>query len=240
MADRDRIIEAFRAATRSNGGEPPSSGVFFKTAGLNVRDLHRAGWPNYGALLASEGFERKELKKAFTDEQLFEPLANLMRAVGHFPSQSEREVERHRNPEFASTEAYFRRAGGERLQSVFLRWCDEKGAHQDLAKILAGGQGSSASATPSKPLQVKGYVYMLRSGRLCKIGRETTAGARQADAGTWLENPKVVHRIATVDPEGVERYWHERFKNQGKHVKGELFELTAADMAEFKRWKKIV
>ncbi len=242
MGSRDRIIEVLRTATKSNGGEPPSRGVFFKIAEINARDLIRAGWANYGDLLQSEGFERKhfkEFKKALTDEQLFEPLAKLIRAAGHFPSQNEREVERGRNPDFPGTGAYFRRAGGEHLQTAFLRWCEDNDVHQDLAKILATDQVSSAPPKPSQPSQIKGYVYMLRSGRLCKIGRETTAGARQADAGTWLANPKVVHRIATVDPEGVEAYWHERFRKQGKHVKGELFNLTASDMAEFKRWKKI-
>jgi hypothetical protein len=180
------------------------------------------------------------MRKPYSDQQLFEPLANLTRTTGRFPTQNEREVERHRNGEFPSSEAYRRRAQGESLQGAFLKWCQDNAVYQDLQDLLLTDGAPSVRSGSTKSPAVKGYVYMIRSGRRYKIGRETTAGARQAAAGTWLENPDVVHRIATADPAGIERYWHERFKQQGKHVKGELFDLTASDVVEFKRWKKIV
>lgn len=94
--------------------------------------------------------------------------------------------------------------------------------------------------TAQTKTQVRGYVYMLRTGKHFKIGRETTEGGRQAAAGTWLEDPKVVHRIATVDPVGIESYWRDRFKIKRIHPKKEMFDLTAADVAASKAWKRIV
>lgn len=35
----------------------------------------------------------------------------------------------------------------------------------------------------------------------------------------------------------VENYWHKRFKSQ--NTRNEWFRLSAADVAAFKRWKKI-
>jgi hypothetical protein len=237
MTDREKIVEQLTRTTAANGGVPLSTRAFFKETGLGPRDLHRCGWPTHGALLQSQGLARGTMRQAYSDEDLFRPLAELTQTLGHFPTQNEREVERHREPAFPSTEAYFRRARGTSLKAEFVAWCRRCDEYPDLVAKLSG---SDATAIRQARPAVRGYVYMIRSGKRHKIGRETTAGARQAAAGTWLEDPAVVHRIATDDPEGVERYWHERFRKQNKLVKGEIYDLNAVDVAAFRAWKKLV
>jgi hypothetical protein len=239
MTNTEQIIALLKAEVARNGDQPPSQREFFAAASLNLRDLHRAGWPTYGALLKSQGFEAAGMKRAYTDEEVFRPLAELAVRLGHFPTQNEREVERHRNPAFPSSEAYIRRGRGEMLEHTLREWCEETKSFPELVSKL---KQATCPARLSGPV-VKGYVYMLRdgnSGKRVKIGKESTEGARQAAAATWLENPRVTHRIATDDPEGIERYWHERFKREGKHVARELFDLLPSDIAAFKAWKKIV
>jgi len=239
MNTADQIIAQLKAAIDRNGGQPPSLRSFFQGTGLNQRDLVRAGWPTYGALLKSQGFQPGGMKRGYTDEEIFRPLAELALRLGHFPTQNEREVERHRNSAFPSTEAYIRRGRGALLEHALREWCEATNSFPDLVPSL---KRAGAAVRASGPV-VKGYVYMLRdgsSGKRVKIGKESVEGARQAAAATWIENPKAIHRIATDDPEGIERYWHERFKKEGKHVVREWFDLLPSDIAAFKAWKKIV
>jgi hypothetical protein len=81
-----------------------------------------------------------------------------------------------------------------------------------------------------------GYVYLLKSGRYHKVGRSNAVGRRERELAIQLpEKAKLVHSIKTDDPVGIEAYWHNRFGDRRKN--GEWFELTAKDVAAFKRRK---
>jgi hypothetical protein len=85
---------------------------------------------------------------------------------------------------------------------------------------------------------VLGYVYLMKSGRHYKIGRSSSVGRREWELGIKIPiPPSTIHSIETDDPSGVEAYWHRRFAE--KRGEGEWFNLSAADIAAFKRWKKI-
>lgn len=76
----------------------------------------------------------------------------------------------------------------------------------------------------------------MKSGRFHKIGHSNAAGRREYELAIQLpEKLKTIHVIRTDDPTGIEAYWHNRFKDKRKN--GEWFDLTAADVAAFKRRK---
>jgi hypothetical protein len=47
------------------------------------------------------------------------------------------------------------------------------------------------------------------------------------------EKCEVIHSFRTDDPTGIKAYWHRRFEN--KRREGEWFELTAQEIAAFRK-----
>jgi hypothetical protein len=96
-------------------------------------------------------------------------------------------------------------------------------------------------AGPSAPLgqrldrlDVKGFVYLIRSGKFYKLGRTNAAGRRLRELSIQLpQKPNTIHVIETDDPEGIEHYWHRRFEE--KRHGGEWFALSTDDVRAFKR-----
>ncbi len=85
-------------------------------------------------------------------------------------------------------------------------------------------------------LGVKGFVYLLRSGKKYKIGRSNAVGRRLRELSIQLpQKPNMVHVIKTDDPEDIESYWHKRFEE--KREGGEWFALSQEDIRAFKKRK---
>src|SRR5207248_806118 len=91
---------------------------------------------------------------------------------------------------------------------------DDLPNRSDLIAIIAPLLAEQAGDEPDDSgaeRQPDGFVYLLKSGRHCKIGYTFDVGRRRYDLGIQLpEAVEEVHAIRTDDPVGIERYWHER------------------------------
>jgi hypothetical protein len=74
----------------------------------------------------------------------------------------------------------------------------------------------------------------MKSGRYYKIGRSNWAEKRSYEVQLQLpEKLKLVHKIKTDDPVGIEAYWHQRFNEKRK--RGEWFDLSIENVRAFRR-----
>jgi Meiotically up-regulated gene 113 len=95
---------------------------------------------------------------------------------------------------------------------------------------------------PPRP-GVAGQVYLARMGQYYKVGMSRAVGRRIAELERHQPEPlTLVHALQTDDPEGIERYWLDRFEKEGKKVtkkgkllNGEWFSLSHDDVAALKR-----
>lgn len=86
----------------------------------------------------------------------------------------------------------------------------------------------------AKPLKPKyaGYIYLVKSAGLCKVGRAKRLKSRLKTYKT--ENPfgvEVLSQVFVEDSIKVEKYFLDKFKD--KQVRGEWFKLDKEDIAKF-------
>lgn len=148
-------------------------------------------------------------------------------------------MEKQTDSAFPSPATIASRFGPKTRQEVVLRdFIERTPEFADVAALLPAVADEPALPDEADDLDaaqpVPGYVYLVRSGKYHKIGRSNDPGRRAYEIALQLpEKVEVVHTIQTDDAVGIERYWHERFKDRRRN--GEWFLLTKVDTAAFKR-----
>ncbi len=117
--------------------------------------------------------------------------------------------------------------------------------YSDVATILAQEticeepeSDDRESNIGSVKLNASGYVYLVKSGKLYKIGLSIENPFRRKSElhKQTSEGITDIHTISAIDDApGIEKYWHERFKEKRQH--GEWFDLSAEDISAFKKRK---
>lgn len=233
---KEEILDAIRALAAANGGQPPGwRGI--GEAGIRERDWLGKYWARWSDALRDAGFAPNRWQAGYDEDFMLRRFAGLVRDMGHFPTQAEFRLRRHRDPTLPGEKAYRARFGGKAGLAAALRaYCRGRPGWRDVAVLCA------AVETPPRPETAKpdgeGYVYLLRSGRFYKIGRTNSIGRRERELALQLpEKASRLHIIKTDDPAGVEAYWHRRFAARRKN--GEFFALQAEHVRAFKRWRRI-
>ncbi len=192
------------------------------------------------------GFEPLEWNRKVDEERIFDALIPLIRKYRRYPTRAEILIEKRSNSQIPVPNVLLRRFG-ERANVIqeIRNYCAKREAYADVEETLAKETMGASSkpqarlpeAGPGK-LKPSGYVYLVKSGKLHKIGlsaenhwRRKSELHRQTSEGI-VE----VHTISAIDDApGIEKYWHERFKD--KRTRGEWFDLSAEDISAFKKRK---
>lgn len=242
MFTKDQILDEIRRTAQENGGRPLGLRRFESVTGIQPSEWLSRFWARWGDALIEAGFEANELQGAFSEEYLLRHLADFSRELGAYPTSSEIDMRARTNPGFPWDSTY-RRLGRKQEIATRLKAFSDVHGYNDVAayceQVLSALKTEAPPAEPRDAAEKNsavGYVYLMKSGRHHKIGRSNAVGRRERELAIQLpEKAKVCHSIKTDDPAGIEAYWHNRFADKRKN--GEWFELTAQDVAAFKRRK---
>jgi hypothetical protein len=234
---RERILAEIRRTAEDNGGRPLGVERFAADTGIRERDWRGRYWVRWSEAVAEAGYEPNSFNNRYDDAEVIERLIGEIRRLGRMPVEAEIVIAR-RNDETFPSHNVFRRIGTKQvLIRTVIDYCAARPDYADVAELLAPSVAAAPDEeTTTTAASNDGYVYLVRSGRYYKIGWTRDVGRRQYDLKLQLPEPATqVHVIATDDPVGIERYWHQRFAD--RHKNGEWFELSKADVAAFKRRK---
>jgi Meiotically up-regulated gene 113 len=240
---KDEILAAIKREAAANGGAPLGKKRFEVVTGIGDSAWQGRYWARWSDAVREAGFQPNEWQGAIgTDEDLVRHLATLAKELGRYPVSAERTLFKLKHPEFPDAKVFSNRLGNRDAQLALL--LDFSLANEDFSEVYDMVRplmkSTDAQATPQQiALGVTGSVYLMRSGKHYKIGFSAHVGRRSYEVALQLpEKLEVVHEIETDDPEGIERYWHQRFAS--KRTNGEWFALTDADVAAFKRRKSFM
>lgn len=235
------VIAAIQRLAEEHGGVPVGKERFIAETGFSDYLFQGRLWATWSDAVRDAGYEPNPFGVARLDEDgLLRQLAELTRKLGRLPTKAHIRMEGRATAGFPSATTFGARIGTKTEQAAALRGFIER--TPDFADVLpmlpkAADDPATQPAdddVTDGPQPVPGFVYLVRSGKFHKIGRSNDHGRRTYEIGLQLpEKLEVVHTIETDDAVGIERYWHERFRDRRRN--GEWFLLTRADVAAFKR-----
>ncbi|HEV8675027.1 MAG TPA: GIY-YIG nuclease family protein [Methylomirabilota bacterium] len=233
---KERILQEIHRTAQQNGGKPLGFRTFEREMGIRVADWFGKIWKTWGDAVREAGFVANPLQDRIGDEELLSLYVALARELGRVPVKGDLRLKKRADPSFPSDRVFDRFGSKRKLNALARQYCTARPDFQATAALFPDAalpnEISALSKEPAIP--PSGFVYLLRSGRYYKVGRTNAAGRREYELAIQLPEPaKLVHRIATDDPEGIEGYWHQRFA--AKRMRGEWFKFDASDIAAFKR-----
>ena len=238
--EKEHILAEIRRVAQENNGVAPGQTRFERETGIKQSDWRGTHWTCWTDALKEAGYGGNAWTEAFDETYLVEKLVQLTKELGFFPTKAHIQLKRRRDKSFPSM-GPFRRLGTKAdLAAKVLACCAGRPDLQAVADIctpiVRSQREAPASEGRTSEPEVYGFVYLMKSGKYFKIGRSNCAERREFELKVLLpERLDLVHKVKTDDPVGIEKYWHERFKDKRKG--GEWFDLSTSDVNAFKRRK---
>lgn len=230
---REKIIGAYKRLVEERGGEPIGERVFKRDTGFSHHYWNGGYWRSWSALQADAGYAPNRATEKTPDEVLLRRFAELALERNELPTEPDLMMKRKEDPSFPSKATYRRWGSRDALLAKVAEFCKDEEQFAPVLDLYKQGISNNLDRRLESD-EVKGFVYLLRSGKSYKLGRTNAIGRRLRELAIQLPlKPDTVHVIETDDPEGIEQYWHRRFAE--KRQEGEWFSLTADDVKAFKR-----
>jgi hypothetical protein len=239
---KEQILAEIRRTTAANGGVALGQERFTRDTGIPKAEWYGRYWARWSDALREAGVSPNVFIEAYPPEVLIRKLVDLTRELGHFPLEAHLRL-RHRDDPTFPAHTTFSRLGNKHQRLARVReFCRSRAELQEVVALLGPDVGETKPSEPplaQADTTSDGTVYLIKFGKYYKIGHTNALGRRKYEIGLQVPGEiRLVHEFNTDDPSGIERYWHERFRD--KRVKGEFFQLTQQDITAFKRRKRFM
>jgi len=245
MLKKEEIIREVQEWAKKNGGSTPSEKIVREeleipkwewiTYWTKITDLQRE------AGLVPQKFDKTKYdKKGLCDEFI-----KLIREKKKWPSRDELDYKRRQDSTFPASVTFYKQLGltGD-LALTILEYIKDKRGYDDIVNIcnsvIQKYKDSDKTEIKNTEKVDHGWVYLFKHGHFnqYRIGKTTDLLRRGGEIRIQLpERAILIHSIETADITGVENYWLNHFKS--KQMNGDWFNLSRADVREFKSWKRI-
>ena len=237
--DKKHIIDEIIRTSSENNGIPLGHRKFASETGIKESDWCGIYWAKWGDAVREAGFNPNQMRPAYNESFLIESVTSLIKEIKRFPTAADFRLKAHNTKGFPWERSLSRLGKKPEIAQKILNYCKDKPEYQDVIEICQGVPVSPEKEdkfdTEKDDLKF-GYVYLMKSGQYYKIGKSDCVEKRNYEIGIKLpEELKIIHKIKTDDPSGIEVYWQNRFKN--KNIRGEWFDLSSSDINAFKRRK---
>ena len=236
IVNKQHILDEIRRTANANGGVPLGFKRFEQETGFGYHDWYGKLWGRWSDALQEAGFTANTLQDAFSDDVLLEKLAALTRELGRFPGNGDMRLKKRSDSTFPNEKVFDTHFGPrQKLRQTVVEFCRTRPGFEDVPPLCGPIPSSTKPKKEEIPTSaIKGFVYLMKSGKHYKIGKTNATGRREYELAIQLpEKLNTVHVIKTDDPDGIEAYWHRRFA--AKRRNGEWFELAPEDVQAFKR-----
>ena len=235
---RETIIAEIRRIAAANGGKPPGKSAFQTHTGISESKWAGVYWSKWSDALADAGFAPNQWRQRLDTYELVKRFASVTLTVGHVPTIRELKLLRRTDPSIPSP-GIIKEHFGDRdgvivaLKELSLRGDEYASLQRLLPEIRRNNQRRNVQPNV---VERDGFVYLIKWEQRYKIGRSDDPNRALREIRAQLPTPAaIIHTIQTDDPVGIEAYWHQRFAD--RRLRGEWFDLSAADVKAFQRRK---
>jgi len=234
MITRAHILDEINRLASLSDGQPPGQKLFTRETGIKPGQWLGKFWARWGDALEEAGFSPNQWNSKLESNAVLAAIINACRHYGHLPTKSEFQLFRSIDPALPTPAAIQRHFGARsELIATLAKRAAEDASFADIAAMLP----SASPPIAQRSTKVReGFVYLIRSGGFCKIGRSDDLERRVKQITVALpDKAELLHSIRTDDPVGIEAYWHRRFAD--RRANGEWFKLSSQDVAAFRKRK---
>lgn len=238
MFIKEDIVKELKRLAKENGGKTPSEKFLYDNSDIKQYDRMRY-WANYGELVREAGLQPNKFDKTkYSSEELCNLFIKTIREKKSWPTRGILDVKHNNDPKFPTSVTFYKKFGLKKgIAETVLKFIENKRGFNDIISIC--NKVLEEFKDEVEQGFVKGFVYMGKQHGYYKIGKTSDPYRRREDITLQGAEPfELIHQIKTDDMNGIEKYWHERFKT--KHKRGEWYRLLRDDVKAFKRWKRIL